>query len=489
MFTILHLSDLHRSPTDPISNTVLLSSLTADRAKYVGETPPCPSPDAIVVSGDIIQGVPLNAHDPSTELSAQYEVASDFLEALVDQFLGGDRTRLIMVPGNHDVDWNAARAAMRPTSDADVPSPLGPAALASNPLLRWCWSDRTVYSLIDQETYEQRLELFNAFYSDFYGATVRRLSQIPYSYWDLFELHEGRIAVAAFNSCANNDCFRLSGQVPEDAVAEAHLAVERECGTAELLMAVWHHNIEGAPDIDDYMDVGTIHRLIGSGFRLGLHGHQHRAQVSYRYILLPEEERMAVVSAGSLCAGQTDRPSGVNRQYNVIVLSDDLGSARIHVREMAVATVFGPSMRTELGGKGYVDLAWRDEGFRRRSEIAKDTRRKTAILQGERAWKEGRLLDAKAALGTIEAPRGTFERSLLLKVLEETQDFQGIEDLVGRPSDIGELTLLVRCRLGAREFASAKHALVEWGDTVGLPQAQRHDLEALIAATEVTGTP
>jgi hypothetical protein len=488
VFTVLHLSDLHRSPTDPISNAVLLSSLTADHSKYRGESPPCPSPDAIIVSGDIIQGVPLGTPDAASKLSAQYAVAGEFLEALVTQFLGGDRRRLVMVPGNHDVDWNTARAAMQPMLDADAPSRLGPAALASNPLLRWSWEERALYSIIDQAGYEQRLALFRSFYSDFYGHAVRRLSQIPYGYWDLFELHNGRIAVAAFNSCANNDCFRFSGQVPEDAVAGAHLAVERECESAELLVAVWHHNIEGAPDADDYLDVATVHRLIGSGFRLGLHGHQHRAQVSYRYILLPEEERMAVVSAGSLCAGQTDRPTAVNRQYNVIVLSDDLGSARIHIREMAVATVFGPALRAELGGKGYVDLAWRDEGFRRRSEAAKASRRKAAILQGERAWKEGRLIDAKTALGSIEAPSGTFERSLLLQVLEDSQDYPGIEELVGEPADIAELTLLVRSRLAAQDFAGASRALTDWSDAVGLPQPQRHDLEAVIAASEVTGT-
>ena len=191
-----------------------------------------------------------------------------------------------------------------------------------------------MYTVFDLDMYEQRLALFNAFYSAFYGESIRRVSRDEHGYWDLFELHDGRIAVAAFNSCANNDCFRLAGQIPDDAVAGAHLAVERGCPKAELLVAVWHHHVEGAPDVTDYMDVGTLYPLIGGGFRLGLHGHQHRAQTSYRYIQLPEEERMAIVSAGSLCAGQRDRPTGVNRQYNVVVLSDDLGSARIHVREM-----------------------------------------------------------------------------------------------------------------------------------------------------------
>ena len=59
-------------------------------------------------------------------------------------------------------------------------------------------------------------------------------------------------------------------------------------------MAVWHHNVEGAPYSSDYMDVDTIYRLIGKGFRLGLHGHQHRAQASHRYLHLPGDEPMAI---------------------------------------------------------------------------------------------------------------------------------------------------------------------------------------------------
>ena len=32
---------------------------------------------------------------------------------LAEKFLDGDRSRVIIVPGNHDVDWNLAFQAMR----------------------------------------------------------------------------------------------------------------------------------------------------------------------------------------------------------------------------------------------------------------------------------------------------------------------------------------------------------------------------------------
>ena len=34
------------------------------------------------------------------------------LGQLATQFLGSDRSRLVIVPGNHDVDWNRSRASM-----------------------------------------------------------------------------------------------------------------------------------------------------------------------------------------------------------------------------------------------------------------------------------------------------------------------------------------------------------------------------------------
>lgn len=46
-------------------------------------------------------------------LMAQYDEAADFLAKLTDEFLDGDRSRLVIVPGNHDVDWNKARAGMQ----------------------------------------------------------------------------------------------------------------------------------------------------------------------------------------------------------------------------------------------------------------------------------------------------------------------------------------------------------------------------------------
>src|SRR3569833_2242982 len=95
--TILHISDLHRSPDDPISNDELISALVGDRERYTSETPKIAPPNLIVVSGDLIQGVPLGTPDYLERLKEQYETAFRFLDELTQRFVQGDRSRLILV--------------------------------------------------------------------------------------------------------------------------------------------------------------------------------------------------------------------------------------------------------------------------------------------------------------------------------------------------------------------------------------------------------
>ena len=56
-------------------------------------------PSYIVISGDLIQGAYTDA-----DIQAQYDDVSKFLDKLVYEFLNGDKLRLVMVPGNHDMN-------------------------------------------------------------------------------------------------------------------------------------------------------------------------------------------------------------------------------------------------------------------------------------------------------------------------------------------------------------------------------------------------
>ena len=71
-------------------------------------------PDLIAVSGDLVQGADLEHPDPDAEVDAQYREVGDFLNRLSEEFLNADRSRLVIVPGNHDVHWRRSLDGMKP---------------------------------------------------------------------------------------------------------------------------------------------------------------------------------------------------------------------------------------------------------------------------------------------------------------------------------------------------------------------------------------
>ena len=261
--SILHISDLHRSREDPISNEELLSALLHDRDRYLRETPPIAPPRAIVVSGDLIEGVPVGTEDFESRIEEQYAIAEDLLVNLVARFLDGDRSRLIMVPGNHDVDWNTAFSALEPVEPDEFPGNLGEELHAHDSLLRWHWDTQTLYRIVRRDVYARRLDPFWRLCERFYsGLDVPRRADGS-SDVRLYDLFEGAIGVAAFNSCDGNDCFAYHGRITPGSIAGSDLGWRDDGAVHDLRVAVWHHSIEGSPYSTDYMDVDIVRGMIG----------------------------------------------------------------------------------------------------------------------------------------------------------------------------------------------------------------------------------
>ena len=246
-FSILHISDLHRSLQDPFSNDELISALVSDRDRYLHENPSISAPEAIIVSGDIIQGVPLRTADYESEIKIQYAMAEAFLDELARRFLSGDRSRLVIVPGNHDVDWNTAFAALMPVDKSDMPENLETALYSANSPYRWDWKTQTLYYIADPDRYEHRMDAFWTFFERFYSGIPGLIKILGRADANLFGLFDNRIGVAAFNSCHGNDCFAFHGMIRKDTIARSHLEMDDSGRIFDLRIAVWHHSIEGAP--------------------------------------------------------------------------------------------------------------------------------------------------------------------------------------------------------------------------------------------------
>ena len=482
MYSILHISDLHRSPRDNITNAELVSALVSDRQRYLNETPSIRNPDAIVISGDIVQGVSLGAPNAHASLAEQYATALEFIKELTERFVAGDRSRVIIVPGNHDINWAMSKDAMEVVPDADFPDNLMGELFRPDSLYRWDWKTRELYLITKVAAYGQRMDAFWNFFDAFYDGApglLRVARRRPSNLWSLWE---GRIGVASFDSCHGNDCFAFHGSIPRDVVARAQLDL-LDAGGFRLLMAVWHHNIEGPPHRSDYMDIDIVRGMIGRGFRIGLYGHQHRPDATPMQIRLAERETMALVSAGSLCAGANEIPTGAMRGYNIIEIHDDLQSARVHFREMSVANLFCAARRTALGGASFVDLAWdppADLAGRTVDPSAQSRAAKLASAEGE--LQANNPDECKRLLQPISAELPPFGRLLLLEAARRTNDQILLIDQLTPPQTISELIERTEACIRVRDHTNATAGLEKYGVELGISESHSRELRAKISA-------
>ncbi|MBN1611552.1 MAG: metallophosphoesterase [Polyangiaceae bacterium] len=484
-YSILHISDLHRSPDDPISNAELISALVADRDRYTHEDPQVAEPEAIVVSGDVIHGVPVGTSNHEARLAEQYAVAENFFHELTSRLLAGDRSRLVLVPGNHDVDWNTAYSALERVDPKDIPADLLSLLYADGSPFRWDWRSRTLFRIANRAVYERRLDAFWRFFERFYVDVPGLLSVHPGDEVNLFNLCDGRICLAAFNSCHDNDCYAFHGMIPREAIARSHLQLN-DCGHIfDLRVAVWHHSIEGPPYRTDYMDVDIVRGMIGRAFRLGLYGHQHKTQVAPHEIWLPDRERMAVVSAGSLCAGPQQLPIGVHRQYNILNISPNFRSVRVHLRAMAVANLFSRGNLPDFGGATFADLDWEPpKNLGGTSVDTEAVRTRHIIDEAELATHSGNPARAVQLLRQLALPLGTYARQLFLTASIAANNWRAIIDATETPRSIQELVQRVEALAQLKEFAQALDALDCFSRQLQLPDPIAAELRNRVRAKE-----
>lgn len=359
--TVLHISDLHRDSGSAITTDSLLESLRRDRERYTADG--IPAPDLAVVSGDIVYGVNSNSPEADALLKKQYVEAATFLTGLADMFFHGDRDRVILVPGNHDISHphviRATESTAIPT-DATQRALLASQLSEDNSTWRWVASDFALRRLVDQDMYGRRLEPYAEFYIDFY-ASKRSFSLDPSKQFAVHDLAHLGLVVVGLSSCCDNDLFNRAGRIHPDCVAGATRAVAGHVKDGRVALAVWHHNLAGGPKDADYVDADVLQSLIDGGFVVGLHGHQHRPQFLEHRFTADRKMAISVISAGTLCGGPKTLPSGRMRSYNLIVLDAEQRTGTVHVREMKnsgfglpvwgaayVNEFSGPSMSFEL---------------------------------------------------------------------------------------------------------------------------------------------
>ena len=283
-------------------------------------------------------------HD--AKLATQHREALDFLGQLTDRLVAGDRRRVVIVPGNHDVSAchfmdSVSRVDIAPGRKRELVSQL----FSYDSPLRWSWSDFELFEIVDQKMYARRLAPFAAFYEEFY-AGARTYSLEPSKQFDFFDFPEFDLTVVGFSSCFNNDILNKQGAIHPGCIGEARIRLRDPRFHDRLRIAVWHHNTGGLPMQFDYMNPGILQNLIDSGFSLGFHGHQHRPQFLDTRFRYGGDRRITVISAGTLCGSAAFR---FGRAYNIIDLDTDLAAMDEFVTNAPATPMHSDSYREGMG--------------------------------------------------------------------------------------------------------------------------------------------
>ena len=459
MFSILHISDLHRSQDEPLDNASLLASLVADFDRYLGEHPRIPPPEAIVVSGDLIQGVPLGTPNWEQSISDQYRIADAFLTELCDRFLNGERRSMILVPGNHDVCWNTSFQAMSQIAPEIYPGKLHDTLIKPGSNYRWSWSAQKLFRISNEVIYQQRMCSYWDFFERFYDGVDLVLPLDRSRGFHLFEVSSSRILLVAFESIDNNDCYSYSGAIAPGTVGKCAMALRDAGRFYDLKVAVWHHGIQGPPIRSDYMDATCVQEMAGHAFQLGLHGHQHVSGTLTQYVHLDQSRAMAVVGAGSLCAGARELPRGENRQYNLVVIEDDFLSGRVHVREMGDGEQFtrkrnGPFL------DGFLGISWQPANDSLGAALdSREHNARRAIDAAEKALKRGRPSDAVQLLQNVDTGAQPYARKLKMSALVSLEEWYQLVGLLQTPLTVEEQVVLVTALIACGELDDAEARL------------------------------
>lgn len=346
---ILHLSDLHVTHDGRELNQLWGRARPAVAGLRF---------DFVVISGDLTQRA----------APTEYAKLKRFLEAEIEPLVLGDRAavkpRIVIIPGNHDVDWTA-----------DVFETLALANAHSEVAEQWfadgLWRPETQpfrvktghYGhtsafQIRADCYHERFAAVQAFLTDYYAGQLV-FPHRPFALldprggtgdWQAHVFPDLHVALLGFNSCYRNDRYWHGAQIHEDAITEARDHVDRlDPGRNFLRIGVWHHGLESHRSRPDRLTLENLTALVTSGIKVGFHGHVHKSHTQvHRFIT----DDFALVSTGTLGAAADDRPDAVANQFSIV----DLHRNRLRVEVYESEGLGAYSSREDRRRFMYFDL-------------------------------------------------------------------------------------------------------------------------------------
>lgn len=460
--TIMQFSDMHISSVFPSGKTFVTSILT-DIARQKKELPPISEANILAICGDVVQGVDkdLSLGEASRQLRTQYRRALDVLDQLCEKLFEGDKDRVAIIPGNHDVSWSHSRKSMEKIQEKGSMRHLHQLMRTPESNYRWDWNDHSYYKVSDFEIYDRRFELFSEFYSNFYEG-AREYSPRPEEQYDIFEYSEEKAVVACFNSCFRNDHLNSVGAINSDCITECYEKISQKKFDEWIKIAVWHHDIQGYPPRTDFMDTRVLQFLMDKGFHLGLHGHNHSSDIFEARFSIDENMKMNLFGCGSLGAPRDTIPLGEGRQYGLLELDRGDMTMRYHLRK---ALDQPPDLPIWTAGsikqnrhKSYIDGELCVKIGKRATMT--DVSKKLTEIEGLISYKEYARALEKLVMMDMNNP---FVRRLTIECYWQLDKDRELIAAVGKPTSLIEFAYLTDALRREKDLPALRRLIEESG--------------------------
>ena len=285
---MLHLSDIHLGTCSQAE--LYFSQLKADLIQELKVS----KIDYVIISGDIA----------NYSESEEYDAAISIINNLTNQFCL-DFSKFIIVPGNHDLNWNLSKNAYLFKYKDSLPKPLIEGSYIP--------AGDTGALLREEDLYKKRFDYFR----NFYKRICRK--DFPLEYADQGILHiypKDKMIFLALNSCWEIDhYYKDRASINSSALARALDKIVVPEYQDWLKIAVWHHPINGTESMND----SFIERLAIAGFKICMHGHIHEAKDSYS--MYDVNRGLHIIGSGTFGAPTKEQVPGIPLQYNLILFN------------------------------------------------------------------------------------------------------------------------------------------------------------------------
>lgn len=331
---VLHISDLHVADAYARSTPRTLDQVWQPVNTALGDR----KFDFIVVSGDLTDRATTEEYD-ALEVFARTR--------LVPRLVRRERSRIVFVPGNHDVSWDDEqfeRIRLDEQEPNELPLLVRTAQRAperSNQRINVTKFAHVELFNVKKQVHAARMRNAQNFLTKFYEGALTGNSRPfdlvrPGQDWSCHAFVEEGIVFIGLNSCFNNDKYWHGAGFDRETLLQAgeYLRELRRNGQL-LVVAVWHHGFtsaSGRPDRLSLADLGSVFQM---GARIGLHGHTHAAESHHRTLL---SGRMPVIATGSLAADSAERPDGTPNQFCTLTIQPTRVNVVVHKLDSQHAT-------------------------------------------------------------------------------------------------------------------------------------------------------